>query len=178
MRRLLLVALLAATAVHAQDRPYDIVIRHGTVIDGTGRPRLAADVAIKNGFIAAVGTDAENVYTVLTARVMRPDLFIIARVEADDAERKLRQAGASRVISPYHIGANHMVQTALRPAVVDFVHVATSSANLDLSMEQVQVRDGSAMAGKSLIAAGIRQQFGVIVVSIKDRKSTRLNSSH
>ena len=56
MRRLLLVALLAATAVHAQDRPYDIVIRHGTVIDGTGRPRLAADVAIKNGFIAAVGT--------------------------------------------------------------------------------------------------------------------------
>ena len=88
-------------------------------------------------------------------------------VEADDAERKLRQAGADRVISPYHIGANHMVQTALRPAVVDFVHVATSSANLDLSMEQVHVREGSNMAGKSIIAAGIRQQFGVIVVSIK-----------
>ena len=56
VRRLLLVALFAATVVHAQDRPYDIVIRHGTVIDGSGRPRSVADVAIKNGFIAAVGT--------------------------------------------------------------------------------------------------------------------------
>src|SRR5205085_3865236 len=79
------------------------------------------------GVIAAVGTDAENVYTVLTARVMRPDVFIIARVESDDAEHKLKRAGADRVISPYHIGAAHMVQTALRPAVVDFVQLATSS---------------------------------------------------
>jgi voltage-gated potassium channel len=48
------------------------------------------------GLIAAVGTDAENVFTVLTARVMRPDLFIIARVESDDAERKLRRRRRSR----------------------------------------------------------------------------------
>jgi voltage-gated potassium channel len=88
---------------------------------------MRAGIQTARGLIAAVGTDAENVYTVLTARVMRPDLFIIARVESDDAERKLRRAGADRVISPYHIGAAHMVQTALRPAVVDFVQLATSS---------------------------------------------------
>src|SRR6476469_3544458 len=119
------------------------------------------------GLIAAVGTDAENVFTVLTARVMRPDLFVIARVEADDAEAKLRRAGADRVISPYHIGATHMVQTALRPAVVDFVQIATSSERLDLSMEQVHIKDGSPLAGASIIDAGIRQKFGVIVVGIK-----------
>ena len=56
MTRLLLVALLASAVVQGQEHPYDIVIRHGTVIDGSGRPRVAADVAIKNGFIAAVGT--------------------------------------------------------------------------------------------------------------------------
>ena len=119
------------------------------------------------GLIAAVGTDAENVYTVLTARVMRPDLFVIARVESDDAERKLRRAGADRVISPYHIGAAHMVQTALRPAVVDFVQLATGSGHLDLSMEQVRVPVPSPIVGKSLVESGIRQKFGVIIVAIK-----------
>lgn len=119
------------------------------------------------GLIAAVGTDAENVYTVLTARVVRPDLFIIARVESDDAEHKLRRAGADRVISPYHIGAAHMVQTALRPAVVDFVQLATSSGHLELSMEQVRVPAPSGIVGKSLVESGIRQKFGVIIVAIK-----------
>jgi len=119
------------------------------------------------GLIAAVGTDAENVYTVLTARVMRPDLFIIARVESDDAEHKLRRAGADRVISPYQIGGTHMAQTALRPAVVDFMQLATSSEHLELSMEQVHVDHASALVGKSLVDSGIRQKFGVIIVGIK-----------
>jgi len=119
------------------------------------------------GLIAAVGTDAENVYTVLTARVMRPDLFIIARVESDDAEHKLKRAGADRVISPYHIGATHMALSALRPAVVDFVQLATSSAHLDLSMEQVHIGDESPLIGRTLLESGIRQKFGVIVIAIK-----------
>ena len=119
------------------------------------------------GLITAVGTDAENVFTVLTARVMRPDLFIIARVESDDAEHKLRRAGADRVISPYQIGATQMVQTALRPAVVDFFHLATSSERLDLSMEQVHIKDDSPLANQTIVDAGIRQRFGVIVVGIK-----------
>jgi len=126
-----------------------------------------AGIERARGLIAAVGTDAENVYTVLTARVMRPNLFIIARVESDDAEHKLRRAGADRVISPYHIGAAHMVQTALRPAVVDFVQLATSSGHLELSMEQVRVPPPSALVGKSLVESGIRQKFGVIIVAIK-----------
>jgi voltage-gated potassium channel len=124
------------------------------------------------GLIAAVGTDAENVYAVLTARVTRPDLFIIARVEADDAEHKLRRAGADRVISPYHIGASHMAQTALRPAVVDFVQLATSSGHLDLSMEQVRIQDGSGLVGQTILDAGIRQRFGVIVVAIRRSDGT------
>jgi voltage-gated potassium channel len=132
--------------------------------------RLGIDRA--RGLIAAVGTDAENVYAVLTARELRPDLFIIARVESDEAEHRLRRAGANRVISPYQIGATHMVQTALRPAVVDFVQLATSSGHLDLSMEQVRVRDQSGLVGRSIVDAGIRQRFGVIVVAIKRTDGT------
>ncbi len=119
------------------------------------------------GLIAVLSTDADNVYTVLTARVLRPDLFIIARVESDDAERKLRRAGADRVISPYQIGAKHMVQTALRPAVVDFVELATSAEHLELSMEQIRIGPASGLAGQSIVSSNLRQRYGVIVVAIK-----------
>jgi voltage-gated potassium channel len=119
------------------------------------------------GLVAAVGTDAENVYTILTARVLAPGLFIVGRAETEDAERKLRRAGADRVVSPYAIGAQQMAQTALRPAVVDFVKLATQAGNLDLAMEQVRVAHGSSLAGRSIIEVNLRQRFGVIVVGIQ-----------
>jgi voltage-gated potassium channel len=119
------------------------------------------------GLIAAVSTDAENVYAVLTARLLRPDLFIIGRAETDDAKGKLVRAGADRVLSPYQIGGLQLAQTALRPAVVDFVQLATSSDNLDLNMEQVRIEEGSSLAGRSLIDAMLRQRFGVVVVGIQ-----------
>jgi len=119
------------------------------------------------GFIAAVSTDADNVFAILTARLLRPDLFIIGRAETEDAKAKLVRAGADRVLSPYQIGGLQLAQTALRPAVVDFVQLATSSDNLDLNMEQVQIVQGAALAGRSIIDANLRQRFGVIVVGIQ-----------
>ena len=119
------------------------------------------------GFIAAVSTDAENVYAVLTARLLRPDLFIIGRAETDDAKAKLVRAGADRVLSPYHIGGLQLAQTALRPAVVDFVQLATSSDNLDLNMEQVLIHEGAPLAGRTIVEANLRQRFGVVVVGIQ-----------
>jgi voltage-gated potassium channel len=119
------------------------------------------------GLIAAVGTDAENVYAVLTARVLRPDLYIVGRAETEDAERKLLRAGANRVVAPYRIGARELAQTALRPAVVDFFQLATRSGNLELAIEQVAIDEGSALAGRSIIDANVRQKFGLIVVGIQ-----------
>ncbi len=121
------------------------------------------------GLIAAVGTDAENVYAVLSARVLRPDLFIVGRAEGEDSIAKLKRAGASRVISPYQIGAVQMAQTAIRPAVVDFMELATSSENLELSMEEIMVAASSTLAGQSILDANLRQRFGVIVVAIQRR---------
>ena len=121
------------------------------------------------GLIAAVGTDAENVYAVLTARVMRPDLFIVGRAETDDAKTKLTRAGADRVVSPYEIGGLQIAQTALRPAVVDFFELATSSDNLELAMEEITVGQTSGLAGRSILSANLRQRFGVIVVGIQRR---------
>jgi len=119
------------------------------------------------GLIAAVGTDAENVYTVLSARVLRPDLFIIARIESEDAEPKLKLAGANRVLSPYHLGGIQMAATALRPAVVDFMRLATSSERIDLSAEQVTLATRSRFVGQTIRDANLRRDFGVIVVALK-----------
>jgi voltage-gated potassium channel len=119
------------------------------------------------GLVAAVSTDAENVYAVLSARLLRPDLFIVGRAETDDARTKLKRAGADRVISPYHLGGVQLAQTALRPAVVDFVQLATSSDNMDLNLEQVHIGSGSSLDGSNLIEAGVRQRFGVVVVGIR-----------
>jgi voltage-gated potassium channel len=180
------IGAIVAEELDRQDVPFVIIERDPSRLHGVlerGWAGVAADASQEEvlrrvgidrarGLIAAVGTDAQNVYTVLTARVMRPDLFIIARVESDDAEHRLKRAGADRVISPYQIGAAHMAQSALRPAVVDFVQLATSSAHLDLSMEQVHIREGSAMVGRTIIEAGIRQKFGVIVIAIKRADGT------
>jgi voltage-gated potassium channel len=119
------------------------------------------------GLIAAVGTDAENVYTVLSARVLNPHLFIVGRAEGEDSVIKMERAGASRVISPYRIGAIQMAQTALRPTVVDFVALATNAENFDLSMEEITIGSTSPLANQSIINANLRQRFGVVVVAIQ-----------
>jgi len=119
------------------------------------------------GLIAAVGTDAENVYAVLTARVLRPDLFIVSRAETDDASLKLKRAGANRVISPYQLGGIQIAQTALRPAVVDFVALATSADNIELALEEITIDAPSALANRSILEANLRAKYGVIVVGIQ-----------
>lgn len=152
------------------DKVHDVIARGGLAVEADAS---SEDVLKRvglfraRGLIAAVSTDAENVYTVLTARVLRPDLFILARVESEDAESKLRRAGADRVISPYTMGAIQMAHTALRPAVVDFMRLATSNEHLDLSAEQIELAPGGTLVGQSIREAELRQRFGVIVVAIR-----------
>jgi voltage-gated potassium channel len=152
-------ALDAGLAAIEGDASREDVLRHA----GIDRAR---------GLIAVVGSDAENVYAVLSAHVMRPDLFIVGRAETADAVQKLRRAGADRVISPYQIGAVQIAQTALRPAVVDFVELATSSENLELAIEEIPVKASSALADRSILEANLRQRFGVIVVGIQRQDLT------
>jgi voltage-gated potassium channel len=172
---------IVARQFRRQNIPFVIVERNGeqlqTAIED-GALAVEADASREDvlkrvgidrarGLIAVVGTDAENVYAILSARVLRPDLFIIARAETDDATVKLKRAGADRVISPYQIGAVQIAQTALRPAVVDFVELATSADNIELAMEQITIAPASTFASRSILDASLRQQYGVIVVGIQ-----------
>jgi voltage-gated potassium channel len=175
------IGAIVATEFKRQQTPYVVVDRDPTrVANATATGHLAIEgdasreetlrrlgIERARGLVAAVGTDAENVYAVLTARVMKSNLFIIARAEGEDSLQKLKRAGADRVISPYRIGAVQIAQTALRPAVVDFVEIATSSDNLELSMEEIRVEKGSAIAGKPLSTAIPRDKVNVVVVGIQ-----------
>lgn len=119
------------------------------------------------GLVSVLPTDAENLYVVLSARVLNPDLFIVARAGEEGSEQKLLRAGADRVISPYHIGGLRMAQTIIKPAVVDFIEFATKTGNIDLQMEEIPIQEGSHLIGLTLDECGIGKELGIIIVAIK-----------
>ncbi len=129
---------------------------------------LAAGIERARGLIAVVGTDADNLYITLTARGLNHDLFIMARSSGvRGVVRKLKRAGASRVISPYSIGARRMAQLIIRPTVMDFIDLAMHADELGLFMEEFVVSDKAHFAGKRLIDSGLRKKYNVIVIAIK-----------
>jgi voltage-gated potassium channel len=149
-------------AVHEKEEAF-VIIGDATEDD------LLKEVGIEKakGLISVLPTDAENLYVVLSAKGLNPDLFIVARAGEEGSEQKLLRAGADRVISPYHIGGLRIAHTVLKPAVVDFIELATKSGNIDLQMEEIPIPEGSGLMGLSLDQCGIGRDLGVIIVAIK-----------
>jgi voltage-gated potassium channel len=117
--------------------------------------------------ISVLPTDAENLYVVLSARGLNPDLMIVARAGEEGSEQKLLRAGADRAVSPYYIGGLRIAHTVLKPAVVDFIEFATKSGNIDLQIEEINIGEGSELVGQTLDQCGIGRDLGIIVVAIK-----------
>ncbi len=131
------------------------------------------------GVIAALGTDADNVFLVLTARQLNPDLNIIARAGDKASKSKLIAAGANRVESPYEMGAASMAQRILRPTVTSFLDLALSDKPTDIQMEEIPVSAHSHLVGVMLKDSGIRQDYNLIIVAIKKPDgSMHFNPSH
>lgn len=128
---------------------------------------LAAGIDRARGLVATVSSDADNVYIVLTAKGMRPDLFIIARATEPGSERKLKRAGADKVVSPYFIGARRIAQTVLRPSVADFIDLTFHGSDLALQMEELVVGPQNELVGVSLKESGLRQKLDLIILAIK-----------
>lgn len=129
------------------------------------------------GLVAATTTDATNLYTVLTARGLNPQLRIIARASEDDAEKHLLTAGADSVVSPYHFAGQRIAQSFLRPHVVSFLDTATTHLGMDLEIGEIPVPTGSIFSGKTIETSRIRQERGVIILAIKRGQGMRFNPS-
>jgi voltage-gated potassium channel len=137
-------------------------------MDATAEEALIkAGIMKAKGIVTAVNSDANNVFITLTAKGLRPDIFVLARASEEKNEKKLIKAGATRVVSPYMIGARRMAHVLKRPTVVDFIDLATMGSHLGLLMEEARVRPNSNLIGKNLIDSHLRQDYGVIIVAIK-----------
>jgi voltage-gated potassium channel len=127
------------------------------------------------GLVAATTTDATNLYIVLTARSLNPQLKIIARASEEDAEKHLLSAGADSVVSPYAFAGSRIAQSFLRPHVVSFLDTATTHLGLDLEIGEVMVGPESPFASKTIGSSRIRQERGVIILAIKRETGMRFN---
>jgi voltage-gated potassium channel len=130
---------------------------------------LEAGIDRAKGLVTVLQSDADNLFVTLTARELNPKLFIIARYEEPRTESKLLRAGADKVVSPYIIGGTRMAMAILRPAVIDFIELATQSESLGLQMEEVLLVEGTGLDGMRLVDSTIRSELDIMVVAIKKR---------
>ncbi len=130
---------------------------------------LQAHIERAKGLVAAVTSDADNLYIVLTASGMAPDLKIIARASDEEAIPKLLRAGATQVLSPYHFIGQRIAQLLLRPNVLDFIDTAFGNEHIDIRIEEIRLPEGTALAGQTLANADIRQKTGVLILALKKR---------
>ena len=119
--------------------------------------------------VAAINTDAENVYVTLSARALRPDRVIVARGRTEASEPKLRRAGATRVVNPQRIAA-----AALQPNVAEFLDVVMHDGSLEFRLEEVTVRAGRVPAGRTLREANAGETTGALVLALRGRDGTFL----
>ncbi len=136
---------------------------------------LSAGIDRAKGLVSVVASDADNLYITLTARGLNPGLYIMARSSGGPGvQTKLKRAGATKVISPYSIGARRMAHLIVRPTVTDFIDLTMRAGELDLMMEELLVSPTSHLNGKNLIESEIRKKYDVIVVAIKRQDGTML----
>jgi voltage-gated potassium channel len=138
------------------------------IMDATSEEALRqAAIQTAKGLVAAVRSDANNVFITLTAKDLRPDIFVLSRTSDIANEQKLLRAGVTRVIAPYQIGGRRMAQVLKSPTVIDFIDTALTNTSLDLAIEEALISPDSDYAGMTLIESNIRQDFGIIMIAIK-----------
>ena len=126
------------------------------------------------GLIAALGDDADNVFLVLTARQVAPEISIMARANRIENSSKLKAAGADSVESPHAVGAASMANRLLRPTVTTFLDLAFTQTRGDIQMEEIAISPYSPLTNVMLKDSGIRQKYNLIIIAIKKGDGTML----
>lgn len=160
------------------DRCHELEEEHQPAVRGDATQEevlQAAGTERAKTLIACLADDAHNVYSILLARQLNPEITIIARAVEDGAEERLRLAGADRVLNPYRDGGTRLAITALKPTVSDFIDASLSGSSIELELAEVVVHPSSDLAGKTLAGAEVRQRFGIIVVALKRGEESTFN---
>jgi voltage-gated potassium channel len=159
-------------AERLEDCPHPTV--HGDCTEDDTLER--AGIAHASSLVAAVDVDAANSFITLSARAMRPDIFIVARARSVDSEGKLLRAGADRVVNPQNIGGARMAAFVLRPHVAEFLDVVMHERNIEFRLEEIPIGDGSPLAGQTLREAHLRDRTGALVLAVRDERGSFLSN--
>ena len=119
------------------------------------------------GLVAALSTDADNLFVLLSAKGLNPKIYVATRAAEEGAEEKMRRAGADAVFAPYSITGHRLAQSLLRPHVVQFLDFTTNGIGPDISIEQVRVSESSEVVSKTIREMQLRRNMGVIVMAIR-----------
>ena len=133
-----------------------------------------AGIERASSLITTVGTDSENLYITLSARLLNPKLIIVARAEEEAAESKLRKVGATKIVSPYLAGGHRAVQAVLQPTVFQFLHTRKTSHLEAFEIEEIFVQPRSRLVGQTLGGARVRQELGVVILGIMEHDGQAL----
>ncbi|MBN1300566.1 MAG: potassium channel protein [Melioribacteraceae bacterium] len=133
---------------------------------------IKAGVKRAKGLVSVVATDAENVFTTLSAKELNPKIFVVARAIDEGTESKLLKAGADRVVKPYELGGNRLVQLLMRPGVMDFIDGVARNNDIAINLEEITVGADSSLIGKSLAESPIRKDLNIIIVAIYRQDGT------
>src|SRR5262245_38147474 len=149
-----------------KERPNDAGIPvHGDATEDDTLMR--AGVQRAKVLIAVLPSDADNLYVTLSARVMNPSLFIVARAEQESAEPKLRRVGANQIVAPYVIGGHRVAQAVLRPTVGHFIDQAMQPHAAEFHIEEAVVQEQSTLCGKNLRQSELSEKVGVVVITMR-----------
>jgi len=124
------------------------------------------------GLVASSDSDADNLYITLSARNKRPDLAIVARASDEDAQKKLKLAGADRVVTPYATAGRVMANLVLKPQVTAFLDVVTTAEGDDFLFEEIEVTRTCRHAGRTIRDLRVRDETGAIIVALRKRDGT------
>ncbi len=126
-----------------------------------------AGIKKAKGVVAAVGSDAGNIYVTLSARVLNPWLLIVARASSEDTASKLKRAGADRVVSPYGIGGRQMAVLMLKPLVSDYLDVVTGDGALEFRVEELKLTEKCCAVGRSIKDMSVRKTTGATILAVR-----------
>jgi voltage-gated potassium channel len=157
----------------AEEMGFDVMLADATVEDFLE----VAGVQRAKTLISLLPTDAENLFTVLTARDLNSDIFIITRAVEMINEKKLIKIGANQVVTPHRLTSQRIVNSVLKPNVVNLIDLVTQSKDLSLSLEEVRISEDSPLLGKTIRQSGIRQQYDAMVVAVQREERLLFNPS-
>jgi voltage-gated potassium channel len=126
-----------------------------------------AGIERAGALVAAIDTDAENLYVTLSGRSLQPGLFIIARARDESSDAKLRRAGADRVVNPQAIGGARMAAFVSQPNVAEFLDVVMHDRQFEFQLAEVTIDGGSPLAGATLRDAQIRERTGALILALR-----------